>query len=102
MTYLLLFDIRRISILNLLEGRIQQRCVKNAADQSVKIATGTDARGIRVAHGGCVIELKLLVDCRLSEMAAIVYSTKNGAELLRLKDYLLIRRFLRKIILGIL
>ncbi|MFA9424177.1 MAG: amidohydrolase family protein [Sedimentibacter sp.] len=59
---------------------------KNAYKAGVKIALGTDSGTPLNPHDGTWFELKLMVDCGVSPSDAIVYATKNAAELLSIDN----------------
>jgi imidazolonepropionase-like amidohydrolase len=64
------------------------RSISEAIKEGVPIAMGTDAATPFNYHGSNAFELKLMVDCGMSPMEAIVASTANGAQLLGWSEWL--------------
>ena len=59
---------------------------RKAKEAGVKIAMGTDAGTPFNFHDNSAYELKLMVDCGMTPMEAIVSSTKTASELLGINE----------------
>jgi len=67
------------------EGEAYAKSVRKAHEAGVKIVGGTDCSR-NLLHGDNAIELELMVECGMSEMEAIVASTKTAAEAIGLNE----------------
>lgn len=68
------------------EGLRDMRYFRRAHERGVKIAMGTDMSITAPNHGDNAVELELMVKYGMTEMEAIVASTKNSAEALGLEN----------------